>query len=273
MIDVSVSGFNTSDCCITGGTYSGRTGDIILNPDGPTPITITGITKVGGESVVFGDYSSVGSGKDNTIYSDDSFIGGGTLNVTSGITSTILGGSRNEVMGIGSSVLGGGGNVITGDSSTIIGGTSNVITGNNSYVIGGSDNVVLSDNILLINTNSLTATTSGTTYLGETKFTSSVNYGTRMVDASSDPPLTDTDSVVFYNTSVPGGTIYLPLAKDGKEIILIRTNNTNSAFVVGSGGAKINGSGLTQNLPTVVYTKTTFISNGTDWYANDSAPL
>ncbi len=271
--DIIVTGFTDADCCITGGTYSGRTGDIILNPDGPTPIPITGITKVGGESVVFGDYSSVGAGKDNTIYSNNSFIGGGRFNSTSGDTSTILGGSRNSVVGAGSSVFGGASNDITGETSHVLGGLGNTIVGDGSNTVGGSGNLVLTNDVVLINTSSLTATTPNTVYLGETQFTGPVNYKTTMVDALADPNLTDNDSIVFYNTSGPGGTIYLPTARDGKEVILIRTNNTNSAFVVGSGGAKINGVGIAQNLPTAVYTKTTFISNGTDWYANDSAPF
>ena len=152
-------------------------------------------------------------------------------------------------------------------------GTGNTVSGITSVVIGGNDNVVTADKVVMINTDSVTGSTSRSVYLGDVTLTKGLSYNTSNVDATADPSLLVTDNVVFYNTSAPGGTIYLPAAKNGKEIILIRIGNTNSAFVAGTGSAKINGVGIAQNLPTVLYTKTTFISNGTDWYANDSTPL
>ena len=100
----------------------------------------------------------------------------------------------------------------------------------------------------------------------------SLTKKTTSVDATIDPNLTVDDSIVFFSATSAGGTIYLPAAKDGKEIILIRTNGTSSASVSGLFGSTINGIAV-KALSTTLYTETRFISDGTDWYANDGTPI
>tara|TARA_R110002020_G_scaffold418445_1_gene627682 strand:+ start:20 stop:2134 length:2115 start_codon:yes stop_codon:yes gene_type:complete len=89
---------------------------------------------------------------------------------------------------------------------------------------------------------------------------------TTTVDAASDPNVSNID-VVFYTASIAGGTIYLnsTMNQAGYKITIIRTSTTAAADIGGTGGALINGS-ATKALPTAVYSTTTCISDGTDWY-------
>jgi hypothetical protein len=95
---------------------------------------------------------------------------------------------------------------------------------------------------------------------------------TATVDAAADPNVNV--DVVFYSASTPGGTIYLNSALNvaGKKIVLIRKADTNSVTLAGSGGAQINGSG-TKALPTALYSTTTCISDGANWYCTNGAIL
>jgi hypothetical protein len=103
--------------------------------------------------------------------------------------------------------------------------------------------------------------------MGNTKFTSGVNYKVRTVDAFSDPLLTSSDHVIFFSASLAGGTIYLPSPVEGKEYILIRITNTNTANV-SSSFASVNGVAI-RPLTTTLYTQTRVISDGTDWFASE----
>ena len=95
---------------------------------------------------------------------------------------------------------------------------------------------------------------------------------TATVDADADPNVNA--DVVFYSASIPGGTIYLNSALNiaGKKIVLIRTADTNTVTLAGSVGAQINGSG-TKALPTALYSTTTCISDGTNFYCTNGAIL
>ena len=96
---------------------------------------------------------------------------------------------------------------------------------------------------------------------------------TTSVDAGSDPGVNNIE-IVFYNATVPGGTIYLNSAMNvaGKEVILIRTSTTNSADIRGSGGELINGL-VNKALPTTVYSKVNCISNGTNWFCSSQTGI
>jgi hypothetical protein len=99
-----------------------------------------------------------------------------------------------------------------------------------------------------------------------------MTYRTETVSSVADPTLSSLSHVVFYDTSGgAGGTITLPTAVSGKEILLIRTVGTNGATVSGGGG-NINGS-ATQALPTTLYTTVKLISDGTNWFANTLTAL
>jgi len=91
---------------------------------------------------------------------------------------------------------------------------------------------------------------------------------TATVDAAADPNVNV--DVVFYSASTPGGTIYLNSALNvaGKKIVLIRTADTNAATLAGSIGTQVNGSS-TKALPTALYSTTTCISDGTNWYCTN----
>tara|TARA_S200002703_G_scaffold49279_2_gene42637 strand:+ start:3585 stop:5207 length:1623 start_codon:yes stop_codon:yes gene_type:complete len=95
---------------------------------------------------------------------------------------------------------------------------------------------------------------------------------TTTVDAAADPSVT-TD-IIFYSASSPGGSIYLNSALNvaGKKVVLIRVADTNTVTLVGSGGAQLNGSG-TKALPTLLYSTTTCISDGTNWYCTNGSVL
>lgn len=95
---------------------------------------------------------------------------------------------------------------------------------------------------------------------------------TSTVDAAADPSVT-TD-IIFYSASSPGGSIYLDSSLNvaGKKVVLIRVADTNTVTLVGSGGAQLNGSG-TKGLPTLLYSTTTCISDGTDWYCTNGSVL
>ena len=79
---------------------------------------------------------------------------------------------------------------------------------------------------------------------------------------------------MFYSAGSPGGTITLNSAMNvaGYKVKLIRTSTTTSATLSGGGGAQINGSG-TKSLPTTVYSTTTCINDGTDWYCTNGTIL
>jgi hypothetical protein len=96
---------------------------------------------------------------------------------------------------------------------------------------------------------------------------------TTTVDAAADPNVNGID-VVFYTASLGGGTIYLNSALNqlGYKVKLIRTSTTATADISGSGGALINGVGA-KALPTAVYSTTTCVSDGTDWYCSNSSIL
>jgi hypothetical protein len=95
---------------------------------------------------------------------------------------------------------------------------------------------------------------------------------TDTVDAAADPNVS-TD-IIFYSASSPGGFIYLDSSLNvaGKKVVLIRVADTNTATLVGGGGAQLNGSG-TKALPTALYSTTTCISDGTNFYCTNGAIL
>jgi hypothetical protein len=114
--------------------------------------------------------------------------------------------------------------------------------------------------------------TSTTTFNSSLVISGSMTYRTETVSSVADPTLSSLSHVVFYDTSGgAGGTITLPTAVSGKEILLIRTVGTNGATVSGGGG-NINGS-ATQALPTTLYTTVKLISDGTNWFANTLTAL
>lgn len=102
---------------------------------------------------------------------------------------------------------------------------------------------------------------------------SQVIGNTTTVDAASDPNVNGID-IVFYTASLPGGTIYLNSALNqvGYKVKLIRTSTTAAADISGSGGALVNGAAA-KALPTAVYSTTTCVSDGTDWYCSNGSIL
>ena len=102
---------------------------------------------------------------------------------------------------------------------------------------------------------------------------SQVIGNTTTVDAAADPNVNGID-VVFYTASLGGGTIYLnsDLNQVGYKVKLIRTSTTAAADISGSGGALVNGAAA-KALPTAVYSTTTCVSDGTDWYCSNGSIL
>jgi len=138
---------------------------------------------------------------------------------------------------------------ITVDLSSLVNGTNNYVT---TAVLNGSD-------LELTRFGLPTLVVDLSPLLDDT---------TAIVDAAADPNVNV--DVVFYSASSPGGTIYLNSALNvaGKKIVLIRTADTNTVTLAGSVGAQINGSG-TKALPTALYSTTTCISDGTNWYCTN----
>ena len=138
---------------------------------------------------------------------------------------------------------------ITVDLSSLVNGTNNYVT---TAVLNGSD---------------LELTRFGLPTL-VVDLSSLLDDTTAIVDAAADPNVNV--DVVFYSASSPGGTIYLNSALNvaGKKIVLIRTADTNTVTLAGSVGAQINVSG-TKALPTALYSTTTCISDGTNWYCTN----
>jgi hypothetical protein len=139
-------------------------------------------------------------------------------------------------------------------------------------MIFSQNSILTSDRSVILGGQNITGTTNDTVYVPNLSILGSLSKNSTTVDASIDPNLLSTDSVVFFNASIPGGTIYLPLPVLGKEIILIRYATTNSASVAPAFPATINGL-ATKPLSTTLYTMTRIISDGTNWYANESTPL
>lgn len=96
---------------------------------------------------------------------------------------------------------------------------------------------------------------------------------TTTVDSAADPNVNGID-IVFYTASLGGGTIYLNSAMNqvGYKVKLIRTSTTAAADLSGSGGALVNGAAA-KALPTAVYSTTTCVSDGTDWYCSNGSIL
>ena len=94
---------------------------------------------------------------------------------------------------------------------------------------------------------------------------------TSTVDAAADP-VANAD-VIFYSGSSAGGTIYLSAALNiaGKKVVLIR-KSTTAAADLGANGGLVNGV-ANKALPTALYSATTCISDGTNWYCNDGDPI
>jgi len=94
---------------------------------------------------------------------------------------------------------------------------------------------------------------------------------TTTVDAAADP-VANAD-VIFYSGSSAGGTIYLSAALNiaGKKVVLVRTSTTAAADI-GANGGLVNGV-ANKALPTALYSATTCISDGTNWYCNDGDPI
>lgn len=95
---------------------------------------------------------------------------------------------------------------------------------------------------------------------------------TDTVDAGTDPNVNA--DIIFYSASIPAGTMTLNSALNvaGKKVVLIRVADTNTVTLAGSGGAQINGSG-NKALPTLLYSTTTCISDGTNWYCTNGSVL
>ena len=95
---------------------------------------------------------------------------------------------------------------------------------------------------------------------------------TDTVDAGTDPNVNA--DIIFYSASIPAGVITLNSALNvaGKKVVLIRVADTNTVTLAGAGGAQINGSG-TKALPTLLYSTTTCISDGTNWYCTNGSVL
>jgi len=95
---------------------------------------------------------------------------------------------------------------------------------------------------------------------------------TTTVDSATDPSANA--DVIFYSASSGGGTIYLDAALRvaGKKVVLVRKSTTTAASIAANGGALVNGS-LTKPLPTTLYTATTCVCDGTDWYCSNGQAL
>ncbi len=181
--------------------------------------------------------------------------------------------AENVIRGNYSKVGGGSLNTVSGDYSATISGTQQKVVGNLSTSIASSGVTISGDSIVVLGMNDVTATTSNTVYLPNVEMVGSLNRNVSFVNASADPTLNDSDFLVLYDSTSPGGTITLPAAKAGKEVLLIRINNTNSSDVVGQLGSLLNGSGVALSLPITLYSETRFVSDGTDWYGYNSSPL
>ena len=142
---------------------------------------------------------------------------------------------------------------ITVDLSSLVNGTNNYVT---TAVLNGSDLELTRFGLptLVVDLSPLLDDTTAT------------------VDAAADPNVNA--DVIFYSASIPGGSIYLNSALNvaGKKIVLIRTADTNTVTLAGSVGAQINGSS-TKALPTALYSTTTCISDGTNFYCTNGAIL
>ena len=94
---------------------------------------------------------------------------------------------------------------------------------------------------------------------------------TDTVDAGTDPNVNA--DIIFYSASIPAGVITLNSALNvaGKKVVLIRVADTNTVTLAAA-GSQINGSG-TKALPTLLYSTTTCISDGTNWYCTNGSVL
>ena len=106
---------------------------------------------------------------------------------------------------------------------------------------------------------------------GQVTWQSTVPSTTTTVDAASDPSANA--DVIFYSATSGGGTIYLdsPLNVAGRKVVLVRTSTTAAANI-GANGGSVNGVAA-KPLPTILYSTTTCVSDGTDWYCSNGQTL
>lgn len=108
--------------------------------------------------------------------------------------------------------------------------------------------------------------------LGKVTWQSELLSSTTTVDAAGDPSANA--DVIFYVATSGSGTIYLDSALNvaGKKVVLVRKSTTTAANIGANGGALINGVS-TKPLPTILYSTTTCVSDGTDWYCSNGQAL
>jgi len=107
---------------------------------------------------------------------------------------------------------------------------------------------------------------------GKLTWQSELLSSTTTVDAAGDPSANA--DVIFYSATSGSGTIYLDstLNVAGKKVVLVRKSTTTAANIGANGGALINGVS-TKPLPTILYSTTTCVSDGTDWYCSNGQAL
>ena len=95
------------------------------------------------------------------------------------------------------------------------------------------------------------------------------------VVSNADPFIPGGINTIFYTTTSPGGQITIPdssTVPKGYQVKLIRTSTIAAATLAGGGTSTINGS-ASKALPTSVYSITTCVANGGDWYCSTGTVL
>ena len=232
----------------------GLTGNITQAGD----VSLTGnITQTGGNYGLTGNITQAG---------DVSLTGnitqtGGNYGLTGNITQAGNYGITGNITHIGAYSFSGGQFTMGATGTMVLGGA---LTCNSSISLTGTvkdytDTLGAANQFLVSNAS------------GQVTWQSTLPSSTT-VDAAGDPSANA--DVIFYSASSGGGTVYLDSALNvaGKKVVLVRTSTTTAANIGANGGALVNGVSA-KPLPTTLYSETTCISDGTDWYCNNGSPL
>ena len=187
---------------------------------------------------------------------------GGNYGLTGNITQTGNYGLTGNITHIGAYSFSGGQFTMGATGTMVLGGA---LTCNSSISLTGTvkdytDTLGAANQILVSNAS------------GQVTWQSTVPSTTTTVDAAGDPSANA--DVIFYSATSGGGTIYLdsPLNVAGRKVVLVRTSTTAAANIGANGGASVNGVAA-KPLPTILYSTTTCVSDGTDWYCSNGQTL
>ncbi|MBI5743148.1 MAG: hypothetical protein HY952_01230 [Elusimicrobia bacterium] len=139
---ISATGLYISSYGVIQTTGTGL-GGVAVNPRGPGAVDLQ-TYRTATSQVASGDYSFIGSGRENTADADYAFIGAGYNNTVWAFGGVIGGGRNNSSVGMYSAVGGGYGNTAGQGAwgDTVGGGESNTAMGGASTIGGGYLNII-----------------------------------------------------------------------------------------------------------------------------------